>query len=126
MSLVLREFLERGELDAAIVQVFAYQVRSSDVFLYREELRWVKSAELKLHVESSIPFLSFDDHCFSRQWGLDVGSGGATSLDTVFECSSAAGTFNMDAISFDFSFSNTSLADCVAARSERHPPHLAA
>lgn len=91
MSLVLREFLERGELDAAIVQVFAHEVRSSDVVLFREDLHWVKSAELKLPVEGSIPFLSFDDHCFYRQWALDVGNGGTTSLDTVFECSSAAG-----------------------------------
>ena len=33
MSLVLRELLERGELDAAIVQVFSHEVRSADIAL---------------------------------------------------------------------------------------------
>lgn len=91
MSLVLRELLERGELDAAIVQVFAHEVRSADVVLFREALHWVKSTELRLPAEGAIPFLSFDDQCFYRQWALAVGQGGEAYLDTVFECSSAAG-----------------------------------
>lgn len=91
MSLVLRDLLERGELDAAIVQVFAHEVRSADVVLFRENLHWVKSSDLKLPVEGAIPFLSFDDLCFYRQWALEVGQGGGAYLDTVFECSSAAG-----------------------------------
>jgi hypothetical protein len=33
-------------------------------------------------------------------------------------------TFNMDVLSFDLSFNNASLAQCAAARGERHPPHL--
>jgi DNA-binding transcriptional LysR family regulator len=91
MSLVLRELLDRGELDAAIVQVFAHEVRSADVVLFREALHWVKSTELRLPTEGAIPFLSFDNECFYRQWALEVGQGGGAYLDTVFECSSAAG-----------------------------------
>lgn len=91
MSLVLRELLERGELDAAIVQVFAHEIRVSDIVLFREALHWVKSSELVLPVEGAIPFLSFDDQCFYRQWALEVGPGGGAHLETVFECSSAAG-----------------------------------
>jgi len=34
--------------------------------------------------------LSFDDECFYRQWALDIGQDDAV-LETVFECSSAAG-----------------------------------
>ncbi len=91
MSLVLRELLERGELDAAIAQVFSHEVRSADVVLFREGLHWVKSRELHLPAEGAIPFLSFDDQCFYRQWALEVGQGGGAYIDTVFECSSAAG-----------------------------------
>ena len=90
MSLVLRAMLERGELDAAIVQVFSHEVRPSDVVLYREDLHWVKHPELMIRQEGPIPFLSFDDECFYRQWALDIGQDDAV-LETVFECSSAAG-----------------------------------
>lgn len=91
MSLVLRELLERGELDAAIIQVFDHEVRSNDIVLYRENLNWVKSIEFPLVIAGAIPFLSFDDQCFYRQWALEVAQGGVATLETVFECSSAAG-----------------------------------
>jgi DNA-binding transcriptional LysR family regulator len=90
MSLVLRAMLEGGELDAAIVQVFSHEVRPSDVVLYREGLHWVKHPELAVRRDEPIPFLSFDDDCFYRQWALDIGQENAV-LETVFECSSAAG-----------------------------------
>ncbi|MCB5204712.1 LysR family transcriptional regulator [Neorhizobium sp. T786] len=90
MSLVLRAMLERGELDAAIVQVFSHEVRPNDVVLYREKLHWVKHPELMIGKDEPIPFLSFDDECFYRQWALDIGQVD-TVLETVFECSSAAG-----------------------------------
>ncbi|MBB5535875.1 LysR family transcriptional regulator [Rhizobium giardinii] len=90
MSLVLRAMLERGELDAAIVQVFSHDVRPTDVVLFREDLHWVKHPDLALQQDGPIPFLSFDDECFYRQWALDIGQDDAV-LETIFECSSAAG-----------------------------------
>lgn len=39
MSLVLRAMLERGELDAAIIQVFSHEVRPTDIVLFREQLQ---------------------------------------------------------------------------------------
>lgn len=90
MSLVLRAMLECGELDAAIVQVFSHEARPTDVVLFREQLHWVKHPELTLTQDGPIPFLSFDDECFYRQWALDIGQDNAV-LETVFECSSAAG-----------------------------------
>lgn len=91
MSLVLRGMLERGELEAAIVQIFAHEVRPTDIVLFREQLYWVKHADLTLPPSGPIPFLSFDDECFYRQWALDIGQDGDTLLETVFECASAAG-----------------------------------
>lgn len=90
MSLVLRGMLERGELDAAIVQVFSHEVRPADVVLYREDLHWVKHPDLALPQGGPISFLSFDDECFYRRWALDIGQDDAV-FETVFECSSAAG-----------------------------------
>ncbi|WP_027053226.1 LysR family transcriptional regulator [Mesorhizobium erdmanii] len=91
MSLVLRSMLERGELDVAIIQIFAHEVRPTDVVLFREALHWVKSRELTLEDGGPLPFLSFDEDCFYRRWAIDIGQDGGADLDTVFECSSAAG-----------------------------------
>jgi len=91
MSLILRAMLERGELDAAILQIFSHEVRPTDVVLFREELHWVKHRETALPAEGTVPFLSFDDACFYRQWALDIGQDGGITLETVFECGSAAG-----------------------------------
>lgn len=91
MSVVLRAMLDRGELDVAIVQVFAHEVRPTDIVLFREALHWVKSREMPLAADGPIPFISFDDDCFYRHWALDVGQDDGAALETVFECSSAAG-----------------------------------
>ena len=91
MSVVLRGMLDRGELDAAIVQIFAYEVRPTDVVLFREGLQWVKAAGLVLPSDGPIPFLSFDDDCFYRHWAMDIGQDDGALLETIFECSSAAG-----------------------------------
>lgn len=90
MSLILRDLLERGELDVAIMQVFDHEVRPTDIVLLREPLHWVKAPELAL-ADGPVPFLSFDDDCFYRHWALDVGQDGGILLETVFECASAAG-----------------------------------
>jgi len=91
MSLVLRGMLERGELDAAIIQVFAHEVRPTDVVLFREQLHWVKHPELSLPLDEPVPFLSFDEECFYRRCALDIGQDGGAVLETVFECTSSAG-----------------------------------
>ncbi|MET3584023.1 DNA-binding transcriptional LysR family regulator [Pseudorhizobium tarimense] len=91
MSLVLRAMLDESEIDAAIVQVFAHEVRPTDVVLFREQLHWVKHPELELQPEKGIPFLSFDDDCFYRRWAFDIGQDGDVMLETVFECASSAG-----------------------------------
>ncbi|MFN7104642.1 MAG: LysR family transcriptional regulator [Pseudorhizobium sp.] len=107
MSTVLRALLERGELDAAIVQLFAHEVRPADVVLFRESLFWVKHLDLHLPRDGVVPFLSFDENCFYRQWAFEFGQDGGGEgsrddgegagrhggmvLETVFECSSAAG-----------------------------------
>ena len=90
MSLVLRSMLEGGELDAAIIQVFSHEVRPTDLVLFKEHLHWVKHPELEILPELPIPFLSFDDDCFYRQWAFGTGQEDVV-FETVYECASAAG-----------------------------------
>ncbi len=75
----------------AFEQVFAHEIRPTDIVLFREALHWVKYFELSLPADGSVPFLSFDDDCFYRQWALDIGQDDGAMMETVFECSSAAG-----------------------------------
>jgi len=91
MSLVLQEKLGQGALDAAIIQVFQHEVRPADILLFRETLHWVKSPDLTLSKGAPTPFLSFDENCFYRRWGIDLDHDEGTVFETVFECSSAAG-----------------------------------
>lgn len=91
MSLVLQGLLAQGALDAAIIQIFEHEVRPADVLLFREALHWVKSPDLVLSKGAPVPFLSFDENCFYRRWGMDLGQDDGTIFETVFECSSAAG-----------------------------------
>lgn len=91
MSLTLQTMLAAGALDAAIVQMFRHEVRPQDLLLFREELHWVKSPDLDLPADRPIPFLSFDENCFYRRWGLDMTGEEGRLFETVFECSSAAG-----------------------------------
>ena len=72
-------------------QPFAHEFRPTDLVLFREDLHWVKSRELALNDGDPLPFLSFDDDCFYRRWAIDTGQDGGADLETVFECSSAAG-----------------------------------
>lgn len=91
MSLAQQALLGKGALDAAIIQVFEHEVRPTDVVLFRETLHWVKSRDLVLSKEMPVPFLSFDENCFYRRWGLDLGLDAGMLFEIVFECSSAAG-----------------------------------
>lgn len=61
------------------------------VGLHDEALHWVKAPDLVLPEGAPVPFLSFDDNCFYRRWGLDLGQDGGRLFETVFECASAAG-----------------------------------
>jgi DNA-binding transcriptional LysR family regulator len=91
MSLTLQELLAQGALDAAIIQVFQHEVRPADLPLFSETLHWVKSPDLALRKGERVPFLSFDENCFYRRWGIDRGQDGGTVFEIVLECSSAAG-----------------------------------
>ncbi|PRY86126.1 LysR family transcriptional regulator [Donghicola tyrosinivorans] len=91
MSLILREQLEAGELDLAIMQMFDHEVRPTDEVLFQEDLHWVASPEFEMPAQGPLPFLSYDPNCFYRKWAMDFGQDAGDVLETVFECSSAAG-----------------------------------
>ncbi|MDU8928545.1 LysR family transcriptional regulator [Alisedimentitalea sp. MJ-SS2] len=90
-SLVVQNWLKAGELDAAIMQVFQGHVSDDDHILFEDQLYWVKSPDLALDPTEPVPFLSFDEHCFYRQWGFGEGQSRGHRFEMVLECPSAAG-----------------------------------
>ncbi len=72
-SLNVQAWLNAGELDLAMMQVFKEDVRQDDQPLFVDSLHWVKSRDLELDTSKPIPFLSFDNNCFYRKWGFSEG-----------------------------------------------------
>ena len=90
-SLVLQHQLNEGEIDVALLQVFADQVEEGDQLLFRDRLDWVKAADLQLPATGPIPFLAYDAQCFYQRWAYQPGHHPAPGLRTVLECASSAG-----------------------------------
>lgn len=90
-SLNIQAWLQSGELDLAMMQVFADDVRPDDHVLFDDSLHWVKSRDFELDTSRPIPFLSFDNNCFYRKWGFSEGLQEGHRFEKVLECPSAAG-----------------------------------
>lgn len=90
-SLNVQAWLNAGELDVAVMQVFSTDVQKGDLVLFHDSLHWVKSRDLTLDLSLPTPFLSFDRNCFFKHWGFGDGQLEGCSFDNVLECPSAAG-----------------------------------
>ena len=90
-SLILSDWLEAGEIDIAVMQVFSRDVHPDDLVLYEDQLHWIKSHDLPLKPAAPVPFLAFDSNCFYKHWAQAEGARAGHRFETVFECPSAAG-----------------------------------
>jgi molybdate transport repressor ModE-like protein len=90
-SLTLSDWLEAGEIDIAVMQVFIHDVRRDDLILYEDRLHWIKSHDLPLRSHVSVPFLAFDKNCFYKHWAQSDGTRTGHRFETVLECPSASG-----------------------------------
>ncbi|MEO3413274.1 LysR family transcriptional regulator [Roseovarius sp. CAU 1744] len=90
-SLTLSDKLEAGEIDIAVMQLFCHDVRRDDLVLFEDRLHWIKSHELPLKPNASVPFLAFDDNCFYKHWAQSEGVRTGHRFETVLECPSASG-----------------------------------
>lgn len=90
-SLTLQSELRSGRIDLAVMQIFARDIQSRDRVLYRDSLAWAKAIDLNLDWEQPIPFLSYDDNCFYKNWMLEQEASTGRAFETVLECASNAG-----------------------------------
>lgn len=90
-SLVLNFWLTTGEIDLAIMQVFADEKEPDDIELWREDLLWVRAIDHPVKLGRNIPFVSFDTNCFYRLAAARQLVDTNRSLDIVLECPSKEG-----------------------------------
>ncbi|MFK8022423.1 MAG: LysR family transcriptional regulator [Ilumatobacter sp.] len=62
----LVEQLSNGTIDVAIIQVDDDGLRSDDVVLWTDELRWLMSRERPVDDDETVPLITFGPHCFYR------------------------------------------------------------
>lgn len=89
-SLTLRAGLDRGDLDLAVIQVFADELLPSDRILWRDELVWAQAPDFEPS-GGRLPFVSFDRRCFYRRRALKAFEGRGQTLDIVLDCPSFEG-----------------------------------
>lgn len=89
-SLVLQRQLEAGEIDIALMQVFAQEVRSTDRVLFTDTLHWVCAADARLSLDRPAGFLAYDPDCFYQRWAMGEGRPDC-GVEQVLECASSAG-----------------------------------
>lgn len=90
-SLTLSNWLSAGEIDIAVIQVLSNEVHHDDIKLYADRLHWIKSHDLPLELDKSVPFLAFDENCFYKHWAQSHGTRMGHQFEAVLECPSVAG-----------------------------------
>ena len=90
-TLNLLEWLEKGQIDLAITQVFEADVHPTDVILKQDKLHWIKSPDFPIALQSTIPFIAYDQSCIYRKWATEQAAETQHRLNTVVECPSTQG-----------------------------------
>lgn len=90
-SLTLQAWLEAGEIDLAVMQIFQSDLHEHDVVLLEDNLHWIKSPDLELEAGAPVPLVAFDDQCFYKHWALKEGARAGLPFVTALECPSTAG-----------------------------------
>ena len=82
---------KRGQIDLAITQVFEADVHPTDVILKQDKLHWIKSPDFPITLQSTIPFIAYDQSCIYRKWATEQAAETEHRLNTVVECPSTQG-----------------------------------
>ena len=91
LSGAVREWLDDGEVDLAVVQIEANDVRPDDVVLWTEPLQWVHGAGLEFEREAPIPVVSFGPGLVYLDAAEESLRHGGNRWRTVLECPMLSG-----------------------------------
>ncbi len=90
----LVRWLERGEIDMALIEVFESEMRAGDHPLGRQQVAWLVAEDFALDGESRLPFVAYHADCFYKAWAERALADSGRELRVVFECPSIDGMVN--------------------------------
>lgn len=90
-SLRLTEWLDAGEIDIAVMQIFSRDLQKDDLLLFEDRLHWIKAHDFRIQANCKVPFLAFDRNCIYKSWAQTEGGQNGHVFETVMECPSASG-----------------------------------
>ena len=89
----LVRWLERGEIDMALIEVFETHVLDTDFPLGRQQVVWLLAEDFILE-DGPIPYVTYHSECFYKNWAEQALARVDRSLRVVFECPSLEGMVN--------------------------------
>ena len=90
----LMRWLQAGEVDMALIEVFESNLLESDHALGRQQIVWLQSEDFILDASQPIPFVAYHKDCFYKAWAEQALAQSGFSLRVVFECPSIDGMVN--------------------------------
>ena len=86
----LREEVDAGDIDVAVVQVSEANLRESDVLLWSDQLQWMTCCETPYH-DGVVPLITFGENCFYRALSEPLLEENGIDHSVAFSGSSATG-----------------------------------
>ncbi|MCP4387872.1 MAG: LysR family transcriptional regulator [Gammaproteobacteria bacterium] len=89
----LVRWLEQGDIDMALIEVFESQLLDSDHALGRQQVVWLQAEDFVLD-DGPIPYVTYHNECFYKAWAEQALAKVDRRLRVVFECPSLDGMVN--------------------------------
>jgi DNA-binding transcriptional LysR family regulator len=90
----LVRWLQAGEIDMALIEVFESDLLDTDHALGRQQIVWLQAEDFVLDTARPIPFVTYHKECFYKAWAERALGERGLSLRVVFECPSIEGMVN--------------------------------
>lgn len=86
--------LDRGDIDMALIEVFASELLESDQALGKQQVGWLVAEDFNLDDGRSLPFVAYHQECFYKAWAERALQQQGRELRVVYECPSIDGMVN--------------------------------
>ena len=90
----LERWLDSGEIDMALIEVFESEKLDSDHALGRQQVVWLMAEDFAIDEDRTIPFVTYHRDCFYKAWAEQALAEINRGLRVVFECPSIDGMVN--------------------------------
>jgi molybdate transport repressor ModE-like protein len=90
----LVRWLQSGDIDMALIEVFESEQLASDYALGRQQVVWLLAEDFVIDEEQPIPYVAYHKDCFYKAWAERALAETGRSLRVVYECPSLDGMVN--------------------------------